>query len=95
MHGTRNGLKPVASGSCSFAYWVFLAITFFSKIHTLKMVYSLKSTVHGQHIYKQIWTTMVGRKLSYLLLSNKTVAAIQRQLLEALTKAAAGNDAAL
>ena len=40
MHGTRNGLKPVASGTCSFAYWLFLAITFqrkvFSKIHAVK-----------------------------------------------------------
>ena len=39
MHDTRNGLKLVASGSCSFAYWLFLAITFqrkiFSKIHAL------------------------------------------------------------
>ena len=32
MHATRNGLKPVASGSCSFAYWPFLAITFGHKI---------------------------------------------------------------
>ena len=38
MHGTRNGLKPVVSGSCLFAYWLFHAITFerkgLSKIHT-------------------------------------------------------------
>ena len=38
--------KPVASGSCSFAYWLFLAITLerkvFSKIHAVKMKKSLK-----------------------------------------------------
>ena len=48
MHGTRNGLKPVASGSCSLAYWLFHAITSerkdLSKIHKLKTEKSLRQT---------------------------------------------------
>ena len=48
MHDTRNGLKPVVSGSCSFAYWLFHAITSerkdLSKIHELKTEKSLGQT---------------------------------------------------
>ena len=48
MHGTRNELKPVVSGSCLFAYWLFHTITSerkgLSKIHELKIKKSLLRT---------------------------------------------------
>ena len=64
MHGTYKRLKPVAVRTCSFAYWLFHAITSerkdLSKIHELKTEKSLRQT-HTYLIFSVETTDVADR----------------------------------
>ena len=65
MHGTQNGLKPVAMSRCSFVYWLFHTITSEQKILSKICKLKTKRTLRYIHtcLILGIETSDVGTRV--------------------------------